>query len=94
MARYSLDYSFKNTFPSPPQKRNYGLVWGIGMLLFAFLFFGGIGTAFHFRNSHLSLVKAHNRLKVSYDSLHSAKQHADYQLYEMKAKLQQLGGTP
>jgi hypothetical protein len=89
MARYSLDYSYKNSLPNNPRKKwGNGLGWSIGLLMLLFFFFGGISTVLRLRKTHLSLLKEHHILKISYDSLHSAKRQSDRQLESLKLRLQ------
>lgn len=96
MTHYKLNY-----FPTPKatiRKRSSqwaaSFVTGILCLVFALVFFGGLGTAFRFRGQHLTLRQQHDALRLRYDSLYAAKLQTDRQLNELRKEMQALQQQP
>lgn len=94
MSRYKLDY-----FAAPPtqkvsakQHRQWVITWvaSLVFIVFALLFFGGVGTAFRYRGQHQTLSRQHDVLRLRYDSLYAAKLQADKQLGKLQKQLQSL----
>ena len=97
MTHYKLNY-----FPTPTPKATIrkrssqwaaSFVTGILCLVFALVFFGGLGTAFRFRGQHLTLRQQHDALRLRYDSLYAAKLQTDKELVKTKAQLNVLQQT-
>ncbi len=98
MTHYKLNY-----FPTPTPKATIrkrssqwaaSFVTGILCLVFALVFFGGLGTAFRFRGQHLTLRQQHDALRLRYDSLYAAKLQTDRQLNELRKEMQALQQQP
>lgn len=98
MTQYKLNYFSTPNPKAVIQKRSRrwvaSLVTGILCLVFAMLFFGGLGTAFRFRGQHLTLRQQHDVLRLRYDSLYAAKLQTDRQLKELHKQLQLLQRQP
>ena len=89
--RYKLDYL---STPAPQaklrrQKSRGGanFVTGIVILVGIMLFFGGLNTAFRFREQHQNLQQRHDVLRLRYDSLYAAKLQADKQMETVRRQL-------
>jgi hypothetical protein len=94
MTHYRLNYLSPPNSKATIRKRSRrwvaSLVTGILCLVFAILFFGGLGTAFRFRGKHLTLRQQHDALRLRYDSLYAAKLQTDKELVKTKAQLNVL----
>jgi heme/copper-type cytochrome/quinol oxidase subunit 2 len=92
MSRYKLDYFAAPHSPkvSAKQHREWIITWvaSLVFIVFALLFFGGVGTAFRYRSQHQTLRKQHDMLRLRYDSLYAAKLQADKQLGNLRNQLQ------
>ncbi|WP_428658082.1 hypothetical protein [Runella sp.] len=92
MAHYKLDY-FSTPDKAVINKRNRqwaaSFVAGALFLVFILLFFGGIGTAFRYREQHQLLRQQHDALRLRYDSLYAAKLQVEKELVKAKNGLPQ-----
>lgn len=94
MTQYKLNYF---STPNPKavirhRSRQWAatLVTGVLFLVFAVLFFGGVGTAFRYRGQHHTLRQQHDALRLRYDSLYAAKLQTDKELVRTKNQLKEL----
>jgi hypothetical protein len=98
MTHYKLNYFSTPNPKATIRKRSRqwaaSLVTGILCLVFAMLFFGGLGTAFRFRGQHLTLRQQHDALRLRYDSLYAAKLQTDRQLNELRKEMRALQQQP
>lgn len=88
MAHYKLDYFSMPDSKAVIRKRNRqwatSFVAGALFLVFVLLFFGGIGTAFRYREQHQHLRQQHDALRLRYDSLYAAKLQVEKELVKAK----------
>lgn len=95
--RYKLDFSETSktrVIRRTSRKWAITVVASVFFMTFALLFFGGLGTAFRYRDQHLSLREQHDSLRLRYDSLYAAKLEADRKLVQMQGELKLLQQTP
>lgn len=94
MNHYKLNYFSTPNPKATIRKRSRqwaaSLVTGMLFLVFAVLFFGGVGTAFRYRGQHQTLRQQHDALRLRYDSLYAAKLQTEKELVNTKAQLNRL----
>ena len=98
MTHYKLNYFSTPNPKATIRKRSRqwaaSLVTGMLILVFAVLFFGGVGTAFRYRGQHQTLRQQHDALRLRYDSLYAAKLQTDRQLDELRKEMRALQQQP